>query len=68
MIKLLICKTATVVFSVLAVSILARLTTVAHYLQNGDLLGAAMGLIGAIFGTQWFQYHKRATTSGAKQD
>lgn len=68
MIKLLICKTATVLFGVLAIGILARLHTVAHYLQNGDLIGAILGLIGAIFGTQWFQYQKRSSANPSRTE
>jgi hypothetical protein len=68
MIKLLICKSATVLFGVLAIGILARLHPVTQHLHHGDLLGAALGLLGAIFGTQWIEYRKQPDTSASQRD
>ena len=61
--KLFLCKLATVLFGVLAVGILARLHTVALHLHHGDMLGAALALLSAIFGTQWIEYQKRMDTT-----
>jgi len=57
--KLLICKLATLFFGFLAVGVFAKLQTVALYLHHGDLLGAALALLSAIFGSQWIEYGKR---------
>ncbi|MEO6286003.1 MAG: hypothetical protein ABIO93_21615 [Dyadobacter sp.] len=57
--KLIICKLAYLFFRFLAVSVFAKFQTVALYLQHGDLLGAALALVSAIFGSQWTEYRQR---------
>ncbi len=63
--KLLLCKLTTILFGVLAVGVLSRSDLMMVHLQHGDMLGAALALLSAIFGTQWIEYRKRtdATTS-----
>ena len=57
--KLLVCKLATLFFGFLAIGFFAKMQTVALYLYHGDLLGAALALLSAIFGSQWIEYRKR---------
>ena len=60
--KLLVCKLATVLFGVLAVGVFSRSELVLLHLRYGDLLGASLALVSAIFGTQWVEYQKRMDT------
>ena len=57
--KLTFCKTATVVSGLLAIAIYARPEMNIEQGQHDELAGAALGLISAIFGTQWVEYQKR---------
>lgn len=58
--KLTICKSATLFFGILAVGILTRLDSVTGHLRHGDLIGAGLGLLSAIFGSQWVEYQRRS--------
>lgn len=59
MVKLLLCKLATLLCGVLAIGIFSHLDVVTTHLHHSDLLGAALGLLSAISGTQWIEYQKR---------
>ena len=64
--KLTVCKSATLFFGLLAVSALTRLDSVIGYLRHGDMIGAALGLLSAIFGSQWVHYQQRQDEVSAK--
>lgn len=64
--KLTFCKSATLFFGLLAVGVLTRLDSVNGYLRHGDMLGAALGLLSAIFGSQWVEYQRRQDEVTAK--
>ncbi len=57
MIKLLIYKSATVFSGIPAVGVLTKLQIITLYL-HGDSLGVALGVLAAIFGSQWSEYQR----------
>ena len=57
--KLTLCRIATILCGLLAIAIHSRPEMTIGHLPNGKLIGAALGLLGAIFGTQWVEYQKR---------
>ncbi|WP_373331270.1 hypothetical protein [Salmonirosea aquatica] len=64
--KLTICKSATLFFGLLAVGLLTRLDSVNEHLRHGDMIGAALGLLSAIFGSQWVEYQRRQEEASAR--
>ncbi|CAN5159328.1 hypothetical protein BH09BAC4_BH09BAC4_05180 [soil metagenome] len=57
--KLTVCRTATILCGLLAIAIHAKPDMTIVHLSNHKLIGAALGLISAIFATQWIEYKKR---------
>ncbi|GAB3800799.1 hypothetical protein GCM10028819_26820 [Spirosoma humi] len=57
--KLILCRIATILCGLLAVVIHAKPDMSVGHLPNPELMGAALGLLSAIFGTQWIEYRKR---------
>ena len=57
--KLFVCKIATILFGLLAIAIQYKPELTMGYVPHANLIGAALGLLGAIFGSQWIEYRKR---------
>ena len=57
--KLILCRTATTLCGLLAIATHSRPDMTIGHLPTGKLMGAALGLLSAIFGTQWVEYQKR---------
>ncbi|GAB4014412.1 T9SS type A sorting domain-containing protein [Spirosoma koreense] len=57
--KLILCRTATILCGLLAIAIHVKPDMSVDYLLNHKLMGATLGLLSAIFGTQWIEYRKR---------
>ncbi|MFD2936119.1 T9SS type A sorting domain-containing protein [Spirosoma flavum] len=64
--KLIICKTTTILFGVLAIVIHSRSDMTIGHLPNNKLIGTVLGLLSGISGSQWIEYQKRldVTQSG----
>lgn len=54
-----VCRLATVLSGLLAIVIHTRIEPVIWQWPTNKLMGAALGLFSAIFGTQWIEYQKR---------
>ncbi len=59
MMKRIVCKTATLLFGLLAIIIHSIPEAINGQVPDGKLIGAALGLLSAIFGSQWVEYQKR---------
>ncbi len=57
--KLIICKTATILCGLLAIVSQYKPELTTGPLPHANLIGLALGLLSAIFGTQWIEYQKR---------
>lgn len=68
MTKLLLCKLVTLLCGVLAIGIFGHLDILTTQLRHAHLLGAALGLLSAIAGTQWIEYKKRLDTPSSQSD
>ncbi|QMW00346.1 hypothetical protein [Spirosoma foliorum] len=60
-----VCRMATILCSLFAVAISIRIDMVTWQWQDDRPMAAALGLLSAIFATQWFHYQKQLdATSG----
>ena len=57
--KLTICRIATILCGLLTIAIYSMPDMTTGHLPNSKLIGVALGLLSAIFGTQWVGYQKR---------
>lgn len=62
--KLILCRTATILCGLLAITFLTRPDTSTGH--HDKLTGAALALISAIFGTQWGEYQKRQEATSTR--
>ncbi|MVM29138.1 T9SS type A sorting domain-containing protein [Spirosoma sp. HMF4905] len=60
--KLIVCQISTILCGLSAIVIHSR----ADMVSNSKLIGAALGLLSAIFGTQWIEYRKRQDVGAAQ--
>ncbi|WP_020602272.1 putative Ig domain-containing protein [Spirosoma spitsbergense] len=61
-----LCRTATVLCGLLALIIYTRPETGIGHWPTDKLMGASLGLLSAIFGTQWIEYQKRQDTASSQ--
>lgn len=54
-----VCRLATILSGLFAIAISTRVDMVTWQWQDDKPMGAVLGLLSAIFATQWFHYHKR---------
>ncbi|WP_170069410.1 hypothetical protein [Spirosoma pollinicola] len=54
-----VCRMATILCSLFAVAISIRIDMVTWQWQDDRPMGVALGLLSAIFATQWFHYQKQ---------
>lgn len=54
-----LCRLATILSGLFAIAISIRIDMVTWQWQDDKPMGAALGLLSAIFATQWFHYQQR---------
>lgn len=57
-----VCRTSTILSGLLAIILYTRPYTIGGQMSADNLLGVALGLLSAIFGSQWIEYQKRQDT------